>query len=119
MRTKINLVNKDDLVIQTFRAGGSGGQNQNKRNTGVRIKHPASGAVGEARDSRHQHQNRKAAFERMVASKRFQSWMRIQLGKESVIEASVDQSIRDATDLKVERRVGGRWEVWDESLPSR
>ena len=45
-------VTKKDLRIDTFRAGGKGGQNQNKRNTGVRVTHPDSGAVGEARDQR-------------------------------------------------------------------
>ena len=50
---------KKDFVIETFRSGGPGGQNQNKRNTGVRIRHPESGAVAESRVHRTQEQNKK------------------------------------------------------------
>lgn len=50
-----------DCDMQTFRAGGKGGQNQNKRDTGVRIIHRASGARGEARDERSQLQNKRLA----------------------------------------------------------
>lgn len=55
-----------DCDVQTFRAGGKGGQNQNKRDTGVRIIHRASGARGEARDERSQLQNKRLAFKRMA-----------------------------------------------------
>ena len=47
--------------METFRAGGPGGQNQNKRNTGVRWIHVPSGATGEARDHRTQGENKRAA----------------------------------------------------------
>lgn len=55
-----------DCEVQTFRAGGKGGQNQNKRDTGVRIIHHPSGARGEARDERSQLQNKRLAFTRMA-----------------------------------------------------
>jgi hypothetical protein len=71
---------KGDFVMETFRSGGNGGQNQNKRNTGVRIIHPASGARGEARDSRTQGENKKAAFRRLIDSQKFKVWHRIQCG---------------------------------------
>lgn len=75
MKRRVSLVTKKDLVVETFRAGGKGGQAQNKTETGVRITHPPSGAVGEARDSRSQDQNKRAAFRRMVASPHFQVWL--------------------------------------------
>ena len=71
-------VTAKDLRIDTFRAGGKGGQNQNKVNSGVRITHDASGAVGESREHRDQLQNKKAAFKRMTESKEFKSWMQLQ-----------------------------------------
>jgi len=71
-------VTAKDLRIDTFRAGGKGGQNQNKVNSGVRITHDASGAVGESREHRDQLQNKKAAFIRMTESKEFQSWIALQ-----------------------------------------
>lgn len=55
-----------DCEVQTFRSGGKGGQNQNKRDTGVRIIHHPSGARGEARDERSQLQNKRLAFVRMA-----------------------------------------------------
>lgn len=56
-RQLVFSVTARDCVRQTFRSGGKGGQNQNKRDTGVRFIHRPSGAVGEARDERSQHQN--------------------------------------------------------------
>lgn len=70
-------VTKKDLRIDTFTAGGPGGQHQNKTETGVRITHIESGAVGEARDSRSQDENKRNAFKRMYHSKEFQDWLRV------------------------------------------
>lgn len=77
-RQHVFSITSKDLKIDTFRAGGKGGQNQNKVNSGVRITHEASGAVGEARDSRDQLQNKKQAFKRMTESKEFKSWIELQ-----------------------------------------
>lgn len=74
---------KKDLDVQTFRSGGKGGQKQNSTDSGVRIRHRDSGAVGEARDSRSQHQNRKAAFERMVATDTFQRWVKLEAARKT------------------------------------
>jgi protein subunit release factor B len=102
-------VTKDDFEVQTFRAGGKGGQNQNKRDTGVRIVHRESGAVGEARDERSQAQNKKLAFHRLIESKKFQVWLKVQSAAklqgyrnmEQMIEKKVNEDMRDE-NLKVE-----------------
>jgi protein subunit release factor B len=60
-RELVLSVTLKDCEVQTFRAGGKGGQNQNKRDTGVRIIHHPSGARGEARDERSQLQNKRLA----------------------------------------------------------
>ncbi len=70
-------VTKKDLRIDTFRSGGSGGQNQNKRDTGVRITHIESGAIGESREERSQDQNKRKAFKRMVETDKFKTWLNI------------------------------------------
>lgn len=36
MRKRVLSVTPADCILQTFRSGGPGGQNQNKRDTGVR-----------------------------------------------------------------------------------
>lgn len=65
-RELVFSVTVKDCEVQTFRSGGKGGQNQNKRDTGVRIIHHPSGARGEARDERSQLQNKRLAFTRMA-----------------------------------------------------
>lgn len=57
---------KKDFRVDTFCAGGPGGQHQNKTASGVRITHLATGLVGECRESRSQHQNKKIAFRRLA-----------------------------------------------------
>jgi peptide chain release factor 1 len=59
-------ITKDDFDVQTFRCGGCGGQNRDKVESGVRIIHRESGAVGECRETRDQHKNKKIAFKRLV-----------------------------------------------------
>lgn len=71
---------KKDFEIQTFRAGGKGGQKQNKTNSGVRIIHRDSGAVGESREERSQIQNKNKAFERLIQTKDFILWHNIKCG---------------------------------------
>jgi protein subunit release factor A len=54
--------------VDTFRAGGQGGQHQNKTETGVRLTHEPSGIVVTARESRSQSRNRQRALERLRAA---------------------------------------------------
>ena len=112
MREPILSVTRKDLELQTFRAGGKGGQHQNKANTGVRIIHRDSGAVGEARDSRSQFRNRKAALKRLSESVKFRVWLNKQLYGESQkekIEAIVEKSLV-SENLKVEvKDVDNNW----------
>lgn len=68
-----------DCTMQTFRSGGKGGQNQNKRDTGVRIIHPPSGAVGESREHRTQLENKRAAFRRMAGHPKLTFWIHSRL----------------------------------------
>jgi len=59
----------DDLLAQcrvdTFRAGGPGGQHQNTTESGVRLVHLPTGIQVEARDERSQHRNRALALRRL------------------------------------------------------
>lgn len=91
MREPTFTVTLKDCDVQTFRAGGPGGQNQNKRDTGVRITHRASGARGESRDQRTQASNKVQAFDRMAQSKEFARWVSAQLGG---IDKIVDEQMR-------------------------
>lgn len=81
MKTHMFSVTLADCRVDTFRSGGKGGQNQNKVESGVRVVHLASGAVGEARDSRDQLHNKRAAFKRMTETREFKTWMRNEIAR--------------------------------------
>ncbi|MHA1872623.1 MAG: peptide chain release factor family protein [Candidatus Heimdallarchaeaceae archaeon] len=108
---------KKDFKLQTFRSGGPGGQHQNKTDSGVRIIHKDSGAVGESREHKSQRQNRKAALKRLVEHSKFKLWNtrkchEIISGK--TLDEIVEEMMNDK-NLKVEIiNDEGKWEKWKE-----
>jgi protein subunit release factor B len=98
-------VPRRDLRRETFRCGGNGGQNVNKRDTGVRFTHLPSGAVGESCEQRTQGQNERLALKKLTESKKFLLWCKMHMaaleeGHRS-IEAKVDDMMKDE-NLKIE-----------------
>lgn len=102
-----------DCRVDTFRAGGKGGQNQNKVESGVRIVHEPSGAVGEARDSRDQLHNKRNAWKRMINSPEFKSWHRNEIER-LLNPGSIDgvvEEMMQPENLKYEVFEYGKWNV--------
>lgn len=96
MKELLFSVTRNDFRMDFMRAGGKGGQKQNKTSSACRIAHPESGAVGVSRDERSQMQNRKLAFRRCIESKEFQSWMKIKIAEKCMDRAELGRRV-DAT----------------------
>jgi hypothetical protein len=52
-------------AVDTYRASGPGGQKRNKTSSAVRLRHPPSGLIVIAEESRSQHENRERALRRL------------------------------------------------------
>lgn len=68
--TPVPIPESDDALlaqcrVDTFRAGGKGGQHQNTTESGVRIVHLPTGVRASSRNQRSQHRNRAIALERL------------------------------------------------------
>lgn len=102
MRQKILSLTREDFEWETMRGTGPGGQNRNKRETAIRVRHAPSGAEAIACDEREQHKNKVLAFKRITKHPKFLFWLKMQTNPETKnIEKEVNDMMQEH-NLKVE-----------------
>lgn len=111
---KVTILSLKDLNVSYFCGSGAGGQARNKVASGVQMRHEESGAMGRASDSRSQHDNKRAAFERLLKDPRMKFFIARRLHEIRSGESLEDEIKRETADDKLKFEVKNAKGFWEE-----
>jgi hypothetical protein len=106
MRSAWSALTPDQLLagceVDTYRASGPGGQKRNKTSSAVRLRHPPTGLVVIAEESRSQHENKAKALRRLRQA------LFLHLRDPLPPEALTPEAVTAHPDYAAARDAGGR-----------
>src|SRR5258708_78662 len=91
--------------VDTYRASGPGGQKRNKTSSAVRVRHPPSGLIVIAEESRSQHENRERGLRRLRQA------LYLRIREELTPEALKPEALAWSTDYHEAREANGRLDL--------
>lgn len=105
-----------DCTWSYTRGTGAGGQKKNKTSSAVHCAHEPSGAHGYAEETRSQHENKKLAFDKMVATRKFQDWLKLEVARKTGKLLEINESVeRKMKQIRVEVQEDGKWTEVDKN----
>ena len=91
--------------VDTYRASGPGGQKRNKTSSAVRVRHPPSGLIVIAEESRSQHENRLRALRRLRQA------LYLKIRDDLAADSLTPESLQQRDDYREARNASGRLDL--------